>query len=76
MSDLCEVLPFFRNKIIHPELERRMQIEKGFFEAWNCAQWLIEMIILAMSGYEGMYSDRRNLPVFKGRVETVPFQRT
>lgn len=73
LDDLCEVLPFFRNKIIHPELDRRQQIQNGFFDAWNCAQWLIEMIILAASGYNGKYSDRRKLPVYKGNTQRVPF---
>lgn len=45
-----------RNTLVHPESKKR--VDDCFFEAWKLSLWYLELLILAMCGYEGTYTSR------------------
>ena len=62
-----------RNAIIHPSKEKRNrlnQLERGIMlEAAKLGHWYIEMVLLALLGYEGPHCNRTN----RGTEEPVPW---
>ena len=57
-KDLPEVVVKVRNELIHPRPRLPMRVEKVVATAWDIAQWYIELTILALAGYRGIYSNR------------------
>lgn len=60
-----------RNELVHPR--RRITIPLGGLvsEAWNLAQWYIEVIVLRLAGYDGKYGNRLARR-WRGEVTDLP----
>jgi len=72
-GDLAAVLVSLRNNLAHPEDKHGGQLDDSeiHFEAWNAYQWLLELGILRLIGYRGLYRDRLILEELK--VSPVPW---
>jgi hypothetical protein len=71
-KDLPEVLVMVRNELTHPNTRLRIPIGKIVATVWQIAQWYIELSILALSGYRGVYLNRLRARQ-RGEVERVPW---
>ncbi|MER9338760.1 hypothetical protein NKJ06_33365 [Mesorhizobium sp. M0293] len=60
-----------RNELVHPN--RRMKSATGplISQGWQLAQWYIEVFLLKLCGYSGIYSNRLS-PRWVGEVEKLP----
>lgn len=56
--DLPHAITEVRNSLVHPESKNRSQFSAVYREAWMCSLWLLELSILRIVGYDGMYSSR------------------
>ena len=43
------------------------------FEAWQLAQWYLELILLRLFAFNGSYSNRTKQGKYIGQVEPVPW---
>lgn len=73
-SDLPEVIVRVRNELTHPKARLPMKVGKVIGTVWQIAQWYIELCILALAGYEGVYSNRLSAR-WRGEVERIPWGR-
>ncbi len=75
--DIADAVVFVRNKIVHPEPKHRERIfgrDAGLLrDAWTCALWMLELLLLRLFEYDGPYSDRREPDKFVGKVAPVPW---
>lgn len=70
--DAPHALTEIRNSLVHPEHKNRDKVKGVYVEAWNLGQWFLEMSILGICGYKGVYGNRlKNRYV--GEVEDVPW---
>jgi hypothetical protein len=65
-----------RNKLIHPP--KRVQDPEWptgdeLYEAWLLITWYLELLLLRVIGYDGLYWPRLDLPRFVSDVELVPW---
>lgn len=72
--DAPHALTEIRNSLIHPEHKRRGQFDSAYFEAWNLGLWYLEMSILVICGYSGIYGNRLKYQRYVGQVEKVPWE--
>ncbi|MEX2477689.1 MAG: hypothetical protein WD357_04580 [Gracilimonas sp.] len=63
-----------RNEIVHPARESSPS-STVCFEAQQLSLWYVEMIILRMCGYDGIYSNRLKRMGWVGDVESVPWKK-
>ncbi|WP_146038626.1 hypothetical protein [Paracoccus sp. SY] len=72
--DPFEILSFIRNKIVHQDPK---YLPKGLelHEAWLMMQWLVEVLIFGIIGYEGEIVDRRIYRGWSGQKCTLKFRR-
>lgn len=61
-----------RNELVHPRDRIGTKIGPYIYEVWQLANWYIELMLLRMSEYNGVYSNRLNAE-WVGQVETVPW---
>ena len=68
-----------RNNIVHPKDKYHNLSQRAYYEAWNLAQWYLELSLLKLSGYEGSYGNRLSQkwvgevePLGQWLVENVP----
>jgi hypothetical protein len=61
-----------RNDLVHPKKRLPIPIGNLIGEAWQLAQWYLELAILRASGYSGVYSSRLRTK-WVGDVEAVPW---
>lgn len=68
-----EALVAVRNDLVHPK--EKLAGISGFkeYEAWNLAQWYVELILLKMFGFNGKYGKRLSAERWSGQVEPVPW---
>ena len=68
-----EALVAVRNDLVHPK-EKLAEIS-GLkeYEAWNLAQWYLELILLNMFGFKGKYGNRTLEGRWTGQVESIPW---
>ncbi len=71
-KDMAGVIVKVRNALVHPSKEIKLD-RMVYYETWQCAQWLIEMVILGVCGYRGQYANRINTNEWQGVVEPVPW---
>jgi len=62
-----------RNEIVHPDRESAPPSSIVCYEALQLALWYIELLVLRLSNYEGLYSNRLRRPKWRGEVEKVPY---
>jgi hypothetical protein len=72
-TDLPEVVVRVRNELTHPKPRLPFQVGKVVTPAWQIAQWYIELSVLALSRYRGVYSNRLRAR-WRGEVERVPWK--
>lgn len=74
--DMTVALVEARNYLVHPTQSRsgRPRTNKDFpwYELWSGAQWLLELTVLRLIGYDGDYHNRTRLRDLH-RVEHVPW---
>jgi len=69
--DGFELLSKFRNRIVHSEKNFNVSgIE--LMEVWQISQWLCELLIFHIIGYQGKMYDRRRYSGFKGPAVSIP----
>lgn len=71
--DLIDLINRYRNHLVHPRPESTFKGRNFSHEVWSLAQWLIEMFILQLSNYKGLYSNRLNMPIFQGQLSPLPW---
>lgn len=78
MKDLPDVVVQARNYLVHPTQSRsgrrRATREWPWHELWIAAQWLLELVLLSLLGYEGNYRNRTRLTDLRP-IERVPWAR-
>lgn len=64
-----------RNDLVHPirKAGRFVTHRLPYFEAWNLGQWYIEMVVLRLSHFSGVHSQRTNANRWVGEVHRVPW---
>lgn len=72
-DDAPHALTEIRNALVHPKKKERKNIQDIIFEAWNLSQWLLEMGLLAVCGYDYTYGNRLTVSRWTGAVERVPW---
>lgn len=60
-----------RNELVHPKRRLSGNLGPAIYEAWQLAQWYIEVMLLKLCGYQGVYSYRLQ-PGWVGEVRTFP----
>jgi hypothetical protein len=73
-KDLPDAIVKVRNELVHPDARLNIRIGKVVAGVWNAAQWYVELCILRLAGYRGVYS-RRIHTNWRGEVERVPWAR-
>ncbi len=61
-----------RNEIVHPDRES-IPNSHVCYDALQLALWYIEMVILKLCNYKGVYSNRLNRIKWTGEVEQIPW---
>ena len=76
-DDLPDAIVEARNYLAHPTQsrsgKRRAKRDLPWYELWHAGQWLLELVILRLLGYEGRYRNRTRLRDFQP-VENVPWK--
>lgn len=63
-----------RNSLVHPSKNQRAGGKRlPYFEAWNLGQWYLELSLLALIGFDDVYSDRTRLGAWMGDVQELPW---
>lgn len=70
--DAQHALTEIRNSLVHPEHKKRSQLDSAYYEAWNLGLWYLEMGLLAICDYSGIYGNRLKQR-WVGQVEDVPW---
>ena len=63
-----------RNNSVHPAKDADVP-DGAYYETWELARWLVEVMVLNVTGYEGEYANRLSRR-FIGQVERVPWARS
>jgi hypothetical protein len=71
VRDAPFALAKLRNNAVHP-VEDASVPDGAYYEAWNMARWLVEMVVLNVTGYRGKYANRLTRRLV-GQVEPVPW---
>ena len=71
-QDAPHALTEMRNEIVHPDHKKKGKLSKGWCQAWNLGLWYLEMVLLRLCGYSGVYGNRL-VRRWKGDVERVPW---
>ena len=61
-----------RNDLIHPVRGYRPRSLNPYFDAWQLCQWYVELMLLKLFDYQGVYRNRLDLPMKLGKVERIP----
>ena len=67
-EDGPQALTELRNDLVHGGLKRGNWSPECYVEAWKLSLWYVEMVLLALCGYQGTHWNRN-----KRQVETVPW---
>ncbi|CAN5682154.1 hypothetical protein BH24ACT22_BH24ACT22_01960 [soil metagenome] len=64
-----------RNSLVHPGHSREDDFSggKAIFEGWLLGMWYLELILLKLFNYDGVYLNRLKLGGWVGDVEDVPW---
>lgn len=73
LTDGPYVFSEIRNNLVHPDHAWDDLEPIAEYEAWSLGQWYIEMVILAMTGFNGRYGNRLIAGRAKYDVEAVPW---
>lgn len=73
-ADLPEAIVKVRNELTHPTARLPFPVGRVVSAVWQVAQWYIELSILTLAGYRGVYWNRLHSG-YLGDVEQVPWAR-
>lgn len=73
-SDVPDAITKVRNELVHPTARLNLTLGKVISPTWILAQWYIELFILRLANYRGVYSDRLRAR-WRGEVRNVPWVR-
>ena len=62
-----------RNNLIHPLTRYQPRTLDPYWDAWQLGQWYVELMLLSLFKYQGIYRNRLDLPMQLGKVEVVPW---
>jgi len=68
-SDGPKALAAVRNLLVHPSTQKRLP----YYDAWRLAEWYVELVLLRMLSFSGVYSDRTRAQRWVGAVDAVPW---
>jgi hypothetical protein len=68
-SDGPKALAAVRNRLVHPDKRKQFP----YYDAWRLAAWYVELVLLKMLGFTGVYSDRTKAQRCVGSVDPVPW---
>lgn len=72
-SDIPEAIAKYRNDLVHPKARIKSQNQHALtIEMWRLSVWCLELFMLRLIGYEGVYSNRLTAK-WVGEVEHVPW---
>ncbi len=74
-SEALIVFTKIRNDITHAKKKYTLS-SVVFFDTMNLGLWYIEMVILAILEYDGVYSNRLRIPKWAGVYDSVPWSQT
>jgi hypothetical protein len=66
-----EAVTRLRNELVHPKRRLPSKLPAAIPEAWQLAQWYIEVMLLKLCGYQGVYSHRLKAR-WVGEVQQFP----
>jgi hypothetical protein len=72
--DIPEAITKVRNELIHPHRRLRIDLHNVVSDTWNLAQWCVELAVLRLSDYNGVYGNRIR-GRWVGQVEQVPWKK-
>ncbi|MGI4756645.1 MAG: hypothetical protein ACRYGF_07335 [Janthinobacterium lividum] len=71
-TDGPEAFVKIRNELVHPR--RRINSSRlPYYQAYVLGKWYLELVLLALLGYRGDYSNRTRLIRWVGETEAVPW---
>jgi uncharacterized membrane protein len=74
--DTADAVVGVRNNIVHPDNDltvKGVNYHQTILQAWICAMWICEAVILSLIEYSGPYSDRRTYPKYVGTLDRLPW---
>lgn len=71
-QDSPEAITRIRNELVHPQGRLGVDVHQFLPEIWTLAQWYLELWLLRLSEYRGVYSKRLKQG-WVGEVENVPW---
>lgn len=71
-----EALVAVRNDLVHPKPYLTDIYSLKEYEAWNLAQWYLELVLLNMCSFKGKYGNRLLEGRWTGQIEPVPWAPT
>ncbi|MBR9906798.1 MAG: hypothetical protein GYB30_01960 [Gammaproteobacteria bacterium] len=73
-SDIPEAIAKYRNDLVHPKARIKSQNQHALtIEMWRLSVWYLELFMLRLIGYDGVYSNRL-IAGWAGEVEEVPWK--
>jgi hypothetical protein len=72
ITDSIDAITRVRNELVHPKRKMKVKLGPLIVPCWQLSQWYIELFLLKMSGYQGVYSNRLSAK-WVGQVEPVPW---
>lgn len=69
--DAFEIISLFRNKLVHQD-KKFIPTGPQLFEVWLVTQWLIEVLVFKIIGFEGEIIDRRRYGDWRGTTCKIP----
>jgi hypothetical protein len=75
-KDIAQAVVEVRNNVVHPDnklKKKTVNLQAAIVEAWTCAMWMTELVILYSIDYLGPYSDRQTMPKWAGTIDKLPW---
>lgn len=73
-SDGPQAFVGIRNRIVHPPKRGQRATGLPYYEAYRLARWYLDLVILSLCGYQGVYSNQTKEQRWIGQVEPVPWK--
>lgn len=69
---ICDI----RNDVIHPKKKHSLEIDTNILiDTWKLINWYIEMSLLKILNYDGLYANRLKKRRWNGILDTVPWSK-
>lgn len=73
-SDGPQAFAGVRNRIVHPPKRGQQTTGLPYYDAYRLAKWYLDLAILSLCGYQGVYSNQTKERRWTGQVEPVPWK--